>query len=207
MTADPFLILTPATLREVVGAGNPSTALKVMQELDEFAVGFLARVPFLVLSTADANGNLDASPKGDAAGFVHVEDERTLLIPDRPGNRLTFGHLNILENPKVGMICMIPGTSETLRINGTAELTRDPAVLARLAARGRPAVLAIRVRIEECFFHCAKAFLRSQLWKPETWPEKQRVSFGAMFAKKLGRDAATAQAIDESIEADYRDNL
>jgi PPOX class probable FMN-dependent enzyme len=207
MKSDPHAIRTPEALREIVGAGLPGLELKNQRLLDEFAVDFLARVPFLVLATADAAGNLDASPKGDGPGFVVVEDERTLLIPDRPGNKLVYGHLNILQNPRVGVIFMIPGTPETLRVNGTAELTADPAVLERLAARGRPAVLAIRVHVDECFFHCAKAFIRSKLWKPETWPERHRISFGEMFAKVTGSDGATAQKIDEAVESDYRQNL
>jgi predicted pyridoxine 5'-phosphate oxidase superfamily flavin-nucleotide-binding protein len=129
------------------------------------------------------------------------------VIPDRPGNRLVFGHLNILENPKMGLLFLTPGTPETLRVNGIAELTADPQVLQRLAARGKPALLAIRVHVEECFFHCGKALLRSQLWKPESWPERQEVSFGRMFAKKIGADESAARAIDEAVEADYRDNL
>ena len=205
--SDAFAIRTPEALRELVGPGLPGLELKNDKQLDEFAIDFLSRTPFLVLATSDANGNLDASPKGDGPGFVLVEDERTLIIPDRPGNKLVYGHLNILENPKVGLIFMIPGTPETLRVNGTAELTADPAVLERLAARGRPAVLAIRVHVGECFFHCAKAFIRSKLWKPETWPERHRVSFGEMLVKKAGGDDSTVRAVDESVEADYRDNL
>jgi PPOX class probable FMN-dependent enzyme len=207
MSSDPHAIRTPEDLREIVGAGLPGLELKNQRLIDEFAVDFLARTPFLVLATADAKGNLDASPKGDAPGFVVVEDERTLLIPDRPGNKLVYGHLNILENPRVGVIFMIPGTPETLRVNGTAELTADPEVLARLAARGRPAVLAIRVRVDECFFHCAKAFIRSKLWKPESWPERQRISFGEMFAKRIGGGGEAAKKIDEAVETDYRENL
>jgi predicted pyridoxine 5'-phosphate oxidase superfamily flavin-nucleotide-binding protein len=129
---------------------------------------------------------------------------RTLVIPDRPGNKLVFGHLNILRNPHVGLIFMIPGTPETLRVNGRAELTRDPQLLKRLAARGRPAILATRVEIDECFFHCAKAFIRSNLWKPDRWGEKHRVSFGEMFG--AGNPDAV-KAIDNAIKTDYRDNL
>jgi predicted pyridoxine 5'-phosphate oxidase superfamily flavin-nucleotide-binding protein len=105
------------------------------------------------------------------------------------------------------VLFLIPGTPETYRVNGTAELTTDPALLERLAARGRPAVLAIRVHVEECFFHCAKAFIRSKLWQPETWPERRRVSFGKMFAKAAGADDEAAAAIDAAIETDYRENL
>jgi hypothetical protein len=138
---------------------------------------------------------------------VLVEDDHTLVIPDRPGNKLAYGHQNILSNPRVGVLFMIPGTPETLRVNGTATLTADPALLERLATRGKPAVLAIRVHVEECFFHCAKAFIRSGLWKHEAWPERHKVSFGEMFAKQRGGDAESAKQLDAAIEADYRDNL
>ncbi|MBW2244001.1 MAG: pyridoxamine 5'-phosphate oxidase family protein, partial [Deltaproteobacteria bacterium] len=141
-----------------------------------FAIAFIERSPFLVLSTSNKDGLLDASPKGDGPGFVLVESDRSLVIPDRPGNGLAMGHLNVLENPRVGLLFLIPGTNETLRVNGCAELTRNPALLERLAARGKPAVLAIRVEIEECFFHCGKAFIRSNLWQPEQWGERHRVS-------------------------------
>ncbi|MEM9175977.1 MAG: pyridoxamine 5'-phosphate oxidase family protein, partial [Myxococcota bacterium] len=127
--------------------------------------------------------------------------------PDRPGNKLAFGHLNVLKNPHVGVIFMIPGTPETLRIDGRAELTRDPELLERLAARGRPALLGIRVRIDQCFFHCAKAFLRSNLWKPEKWGEAHRVSFGEMFAAKTGSDASVARGYDEAIAKNYAEEL
>lgn len=204
---DPYAIRTVEALRETIGAEIPGLGLKNADTLDAFALDFLSRSPFVVLATCDAEGNLDASPKGDGPGFVLVHDERTLVVPDRPGNKLVYGHLNILQNPKVGLIFMIPGTPETLRVNGRAELTRDPVLLERLAARGRPAVLAIRVHVDECFFHCAKAFLRAKLWKPETWPERHRVSFGEMMAKRTSADAETARVVDEAIEADYRDNL
>ena len=207
MSNDPFAIETPEALREVVGEGVPGLDLKNQKLLDEFAIAFIARAPFLILSTADGDGNLDASPKGDEPGFVLVEDEHTLVIPDRPGNKLVYGHLNILANSKVGLLFMIPGTQETLRVNGTAELTSDPELLERLAARKRPAVLAIRVHVDESFFHCSKAFVRSKLWKSDTWPERHRVSFGEMFAKQMGAGDDLAQSIDESVEADVRDNL
>ncbi len=204
---DKHSITTAERLREVVGAEIPGLAEKNQDCLNEFAIDFLSRCPFLVLSTSDANGRADASPKGDAPGFVQVEDERTLIIPDRRGNKLAYGHLNIIENPHVGVLFMIPGTPETLRVNGRAELTSNPTLLEQLAARGKPAVLAIRVHIDECFFHCAKAFIRSDLWKPDAWPERQKISFGRMYAKQRGADEATAQEIDAFVEADYRDNL
>lgn len=204
---DPHAIRSTDALREVVGEPNAVIQAKVMDSLDSFAIDFLEHCPFAVLSTSDEDGNIDASPKGDAPGFVLVEDDHTLVIPDRPGNKLAFGHLNIIRNPHVGLLFMIPGTAETLRVNGRAELTRDPELLERLAARNRPAVLAIRVRVDQCFFHCAKAFIRSNLWKPETWGERYRVSFGEIFAAKTGADEATAQAYDEVVQTNYREEL
>ena len=194
-------------LREIVGESPARKAPKIMTSFDDFAVDYLQRAPFLVLATSDADGNLDASPKGDGPGFILVEDEHTLVIPDRPGNRLVMGHLNILENPRVGLLFMIPGTNETLRVNGRAELRCDPDLLERLAARGRPAVLAIRIHVDEIFFHCAKAFIRSKLWQPDTWGERHRVSFGEMLAKKLGGDTSMAEKVDAAIGEDYRTRL
>ena len=201
------VIETEAELRAVIGAEPPGLAEKNQPQLNAFAMDFIARSPFLVLSTADAEGRIDASPKGDAPGFVAVEDERHLLIPDRPGNRLAYGHRNLLANPRVGVLFMIPGTPETLRVNGQASLSADRLLLDRLAARGKPAVLAIRVAVDEVFFHCAKAFIRSRLWHPETWDERHEVSFGKMYAAARKAPAQAAAAIDAAVQADYRDNL
>ncbi len=200
-------IRTVEQLRAVIGEPHPMTKLKVLKALDEAAIDYIGRSPFLVLATADRAGNQDASPKGDHPGFVGIEDEHTLLIPERKGNKLAFGYLNILENPQVGLIFMIPGTGETLRVNGAAELTKDPALCERLTARGAPAILAIRVHVHECFFHCAKAFIRSQLWKPEAWAAPYRISFGKMMAAKTGAGKDVAEQIDQMIARDYRDNL
>ena len=200
-------IKTEQELRAVIGEEIPGLDEKNEARLNDFAVGFIARSPFLVLSTADAEGRLDASPKGDAPGFVAVEDHKTLLIPYRLGNRLAYGHRNILANPHVGVLFMIPGTTETLRVNGSAALTADGELIERLAARGRPAVLVIRVEVEEVFFHCAKAFLRARLWQPDAWGERYKVSFGKMYAKRKNAPAETAAAVDAAIERDYRENL
>ena len=200
-------ITTVEQLRNVVGHPPPGLSEKNIDQIDEYAQAFIANSPLLILSTSDKSGRMDASPKGDAPGFVVVEDSEHLLIPDRPGNKLAYGHLNVLENPRVGLLFMIPNTPETLRINGEAELIDDAEVMAQLAARGRPALLALRVAVEECFFHCGKAFIRSNLWQAEQWPERHRVPFGEMFAKRkaLGEEGATA--IDQAIEADYENNL
>lgn len=212
MTDDPHRIATIEELRAVIGHPGEGTELKVYEAMPPEAIAFIALSPLLVLATADSVGRADASPKGDAAGFVQVEDDRTLVIPDRPGNRLAYGLQNILATGRAGALFIVPGTTETLRVNGTAELSKDPALLEQLAARAKPATLAIRLHVEECFFHCSKAFLRSELWKTETWPERQRISFGAMASRLLVVDdeaAATelTAVIDTMIEDDYRTNL
>lgn len=204
---DPHRIDDVTALRAVIGEVNPALELKIETAIGDDARAFIARSPFLVLATADAAGNLDSSPKGDVAGFVLVEDERTIVIPDRNGNRLVYGHRNVLENPHVSVLFVVPGTNETVRVNGRAQLTTDPQLLERLAARGKPALLAIRVHVDQCFFHCGKAFLRAGLWRPETWAERLRISFGRMFVRKVGGDDAVAEAIDTAVETDYRDNL
>ena len=200
-------ITTVAQLRAVIGEEVPGLAAKNIDHLNDFARDFISKSPFLILATSSVDGNLDASPKGDAPGFVHVLDDRTLYLPDRPGNKLAYGHLNVLENPQVGLIFMIPGTPETLRVNGRATLTAAPDVLDLLAARGKPATLALRIEVNEVFFHCAKAFMRSKLWQHDSWSERHRVSFGEMLAKQSGAALGTAAEIDAAVQNDYDNNL
>ncbi len=206
MTTD-YRIRDVVQLWKLIGDPGALVPKKLLGALDEPAMDFIRRAPFLVIATADAEGNQDASPKGDGPGFVEIENPSTLLIPDRKGNKLVFTFQNILANPHVGLIFMVPGTDETLRVNGTAELTIEPAVLERLAARGSAAHLAIRVTIRECFFHCAKAFIRSQLWHPESWQERIKISWGKYLAEKMGADAQVATQIDQFVEQDYKTNL
>lgn len=202
--SDSHRITTEEQLDALLGAPHPRTRRKLLTAIDEMAAGFIKRSPILVIGTADAEGNQDVSPKGDHPGFVEVIDSNTLLIPERKGNKLKFGFRNVLANPHVGLIFLVPNSDETLRINGTAELTADPAVLASLTARGAAALLAMRVTVRECFFHCGKAFIRSALWQPETWPAHTRMSFG----KQLGGGAEDlARQIDQAIELDYKNNL
>jgi PPOX class probable FMN-dependent enzyme len=198
-----FRISSVAQLRTLISEPNAMVRAKVFAELDSLAIDFIQRSPFLVLATADAEGNQDASPKGDHPGFVLVENPTTIVIPERKGNKLLFGLQNILANPHVGMVFMLPGTGETFRVNGIAELTTDPALLEKLTARGAPALLAIRVTIRECFFHCAKAFIRSQLWRPESWSERMPISFGNYLGAKIGADQKFAAQVDKAIEDDY----
>ncbi len=198
-------------LRQIIGSEVPGLAEKNIDHIDEFARAYIARSPFLVLATCDRGGRLDASPKGDAPGFVEVVDSRTLWVPDRPGNKLAYGHQNVIDNPRVGIIFMVPGTPETLRVNGRGVLTADPSLLDKMAARGKPATLVLKVQVEEVFFHCAKAFIRSKLWQSGSWGERHKISFGEMFASKRAKSqeeaGAMASAIDAAIATDYERNL
>ena len=202
-----YRITTVEELRALIGEPHPLVPHKLWCTLEPAATDFIKQSPFLLLATADTEGNQDVSPKGDGPGFVAIENDTTLLIPDRKGNKLIFGLQNILANPHVGILFLIPGTEETLRVNGTAELTADPAILQRLSARGQPAIVAIRVTVRECFFHCAKAFKRAQLWKPEAWPQRPQISFGKLLAAKIGGDDKMATQIDQFVEEDYKTNL
>jgi uncharacterized protein len=165
------LVTSMESLRAVVG-GEPSEVArkKELPALDAHARAFIARSPFLLLGTADADGRCDVSPKGDAPGFVRVLDDHHLVVPDRPGNRRLDGMRNILSNPHVGLIFLVPGNDFTLRVNGRAAITREPALLESLAVQGKTPRLAIGVEVEEVFLHCARSFRRGQLWEPASWP-------------------------------------
>ena len=197
-------ITSVARLRELLPEPNGPTKLKVRDHLDEQAMEFVARAPFLLYSTVDADGIVEVSPKGDEPGFVHAIDRHTLLVPDRPGNNLAFGHLNVLGNPHVGLIFLMPGSGETLRVSGRATLHDDADLCARLAARGKPAKLVMRVAVTRAYFHCARSILRANLWQPDKWAEPMKVSFGKLFAEIMQMDASAAPGIDERVGVSYR---
>ncbi|MCU0868342.1 MAG: pyridoxamine 5'-phosphate oxidase family protein [Burkholderiales bacterium] len=196
-----------AHLRRLIGDASPLVASKLHSALTPQGLAFLARCPFAVLSTTDARGQSMASPKGDAPGFIHAEDARTLLIPERPGNRLVFSLQNLLANPRASLLCFVPGTGETLRIEGCVQLVDDAALNARFAARGKPALLVMQFAIEVCYFHCAKSLLRAGLWQPDAWSEAMRVSFGQEIAARGGIAPDAVSGFDEAIAGRYRTDL
>jgi uncharacterized protein len=164
-------ITSEAEQREALG-GSPSgrAVTKERTTLHPLQIEWLKMSPFCVLATSDADGNCDASPKGDPAGhLIHVLDEKTVVIAERPGNKRADGYLNILANPHIGIISVIPGRNDTLRINGRARLLRDAPFFDDLTVRGQRPVLALLVDIDQVFSHCPKAFMRSGLWQPESW--------------------------------------
>ncbi|MEU4477093.1 pyridoxamine 5'-phosphate oxidase family protein [Micromonospora sp. NPDC023966] len=162
-------ITSPEELAELLGAPTQRARDKERTVLHQRDREWLAASPFCLVATAGVDGDCDVSPKGDPAGFTLVLDETTIAIPERPGNRRADGYRNILANPHVGLIFLIPGRTDTLRINGRARLVRDAPYFADMVVKGHRPVLAVEVAIEQIFYHCAKAFLRSELWRPETW--------------------------------------
>jgi len=163
------VVATERELRELLGYPSDRAVRKDIGRLDEHARAFIARSPFVLVATANAAGRCDVSPKGDPPGFARVLDDRHLVIPDRVGNSRLDGMRNLLENPQVGLIFLVPGREETLRVNGRGCIVRDEALLATLEAMGKRPRLAVGIEVEECFLHCPKAFRRSRLWQPDTW--------------------------------------
>lgn len=179
---------------------------KCVDRLDRHCRDFIALSPFLVLGTANAEGKADVSPRGDPPGFVKVLDDRTLLIPDRPGNNLLDSLSNVVANPEVGLLFVIPGFDDTLRVNGRAEVVRDPALLAPLAVEGKAPKVAIRVAVREVYLHCAKSFRRARLWDPAARvPRDTLPSLGKMVMDMtaMNYDAAIDGRVEESMKKLY----
>ncbi|MET3505248.1 pyridoxamine 5'-phosphate oxidase family protein [Halalkalibacter oceani] len=166
-------------LREIVGFPSKLVKNKVISHLDSHCKEFIAKSPFLLISTADEEGFCDVSPRGDKPGFVYILDDKHLIIPERPGNRRIDSMRNILSNARIGLIFIIPGMEETLRVNGKATLVKDEDLLDKMKVNERQPLLAIGVEVEECFIHCAKAFKRSGLWDADSWPEKETLPSAA----------------------------
>ena len=196
-------ITSEAELRELLGTPSQRVAEKVRPGLTALDRQWLATSPLCVVATSDARGRLDASPKGDPAGhLIHVLDERTIALAERPGNRRADGFLNILENPHVGLLFLVPGRGDTLRVNGRARLVREAPFLDEMVVKGRRPVMAMVVEVEEVLFHCSKAFVRSALWQPETW-QPDALPSRAQIAKDLERPETPLEELEEYYGPSY----
>jgi PPOX class probable FMN-dependent enzyme len=203
--ASRFVALTEAEVRASLGEIEKPTTDKILDHLDRSCLTFLAHSPFCCLSTSDSAGNCDCSPRGDYPGFVRALDDRTLVLPDRLGNRLADSFTNILDNGHVGLLCFVPGMIETLRINGSAYVTNDPSLMAMLEQDHVVPQLATVIEVEQAYLHCGRALLRSRLWDDEMHDLATEVpSAGTMWAEASGLDADVARAIDEASVAGYK---
>ncbi len=188
-------------LRELLGEPKQRVYDKERTALADVDHDWLAASPFCLIATADADGNCDVSPKGDPAGkLVHVLDDTTIAIPERPGNRRGDGYFNILANPHVGLVFLIPGRGDTLRINGRARLVRDAPFTDELAVKGRRPLLTVVVDIDTIFHHCSKAFLRSRVWQPDTW-DPEVVESRPRIAKKLEQPETPIEELERFYSA------
>jgi PPOX class probable FMN-dependent enzyme len=163
------ILTTEDEIEAILGKPSSRVLAKVVDALDDICLAFIARSPFVAIASYDAAGRVDVSPKGDPPGFVHVLDRRTIAIPERPGNRRADTFRNVLQNPKVGLIFLVPGKGETLRVSGKARIVRDAWLRNQMAVGDRVPELALVVTVEEAFAHCTKCMVRSRMWQPETW--------------------------------------
>jgi PPOX class probable FMN-dependent enzyme len=201
-------VTTLDELREHIPMPREAAIRKQISSLDEHCRAFIARSPFVFLATSNATGDCDVSPKGDTPGFVHVLDDETLVIPDRPGNQRADSLRNILENPRAGLLFVIPGVEWTLRVNGRAAIVRDDAVRERMAVNGKLPALAIAVAVEEAFLHCPKCFIRARLWHTEEWlPADDQPSFAAILRDQAKYHDVPLEAVERALAADAKGNL
>ena len=197
------VITSEDEIRAILGHPGQRAADKVIDHIDEHCAALIAHSPFLVISSADSDGNMDMSPKGDPEGFVKVLDDKTLVIPDRLGNRRGDTFSNVLQNPKVGLYFLAPGYRETLRVSGTAQIVRDTALLESMSVQGKVPTLALVISVEKAFFHCAKCVIRSGLWKPESWGSVDGIPTLGEILFSHSNTYEPAEEIQKSIDEAY----
>lgn len=204
---DTFEISSHEALNALLGEPNEVVQLKIHTQLDPEMREFIAASTLVFVSTLDSNGLPDVSPKGDPAGFVNVLDDNTVCIPERPGNKLMYGFHNVLDNPAIGVIFVVPNCRETLRIKGRATLTQDPQLLASMSVNKKPALLATRIAVEECFFHCGKAMIRSKVWQPESWTDERKSLIAKQVARQMDGGDEVVELVENELEKNYVEEL
>ncbi|MFS1512088.1 pyridoxamine 5'-phosphate oxidase family protein [Chengkuizengella sp. SCS-71B] len=202
------VVTSEEELREMLGYPSERAIKKVVSKLDSHCRQYLRLSPFVVLSTSDANGICDVSPRGDAPGFIHIIDDKHIVLPERQGNKRMDSIKNILSNQHVGLIFLIPGLKETLRINGKACVIKDQEMLKHMAVNEQVPLLGIGIQIEECFVHCGKSLIRSQLWDQKTWTDKKNLpSIPHMMADHVNVSNISPKVIEESLQESYTKRL
>lgn len=189
-------ITTEAQLRAIIGEPAELVLSKISDRLVDETRPFIERSPFVVVATADADGNLDISPRGDPPGFVRILDDRTLFLPERPGNRIADTLRNILVNPHVGLLFVIPGIGDTLRVHGRAELVDDADLLAGSVVEGKAPKLGVVVHIDEVYTQCSKAFLRSEFWNPERFADRASLPTGGEILRGVQASRHDTEPVD-----------
>jgi uncharacterized protein len=198
------VIRSEAELRALIGEPAPFTCTKISPRLNAATRLFIERSPFVCLATSDASGACDLSPRGDPPGFVRILDDRTLLLPERPGNRLADSLRNLLANPHIGLLFVVPGVADTFRVNGRATLTTDAGLLAPCTVEGKAPRLGILVDIDEAYTQCAKAFLRSQLWDPQRHVDPATLPTGGQVHRAIREGDFDAEAYDQERAGRYQ---
>lgn len=194
--------------RKEIGSPSERAVNKVISKIDDHCRKFISKSPFITLSTSNSQGQCDVSPRGDRPGFVTILDDHHLFIPERPGNKRMDSLHNIVSNPHVGLLFFIPTLGETLRINGKAYITRDPELLEKSVVNGKVPLFGIGVKVEECYVHCAKAFIRSGLWNPETWNGKETLpSMPEMIVSHAKTPNITAKEVKKDLQVSYTERL
>ena len=201
------IITTETELREIMGYPSEIVTRKTINYIDEHCKSFIEQSPFITIATSDLNGNFDVSPKGDPAGFVKILSDKVLAIPDRPGNRKADTLSNIIQNPNIGLIFLIPGIKETLRVNGEAKIVTDEKILEMLSCQGKLPSFAIIVNVKEAFMHCAKCIIRSSLWRTIDDSQERSVPSLAKTLVDHGKLDITYQELDDMIKNDEKTNL
>ncbi|MBM7583794.1 PPOX class probable FMN-dependent enzyme [Bacillus pakistanensis] len=210
MTSPVFkeIVIDDFELREIMGEPNKLAIQKVITHIDQHCRQFISQSPFIVISTSNANGSCDSSPRGDQAGFVQILDDHHLIIPERPGNKRIDSMQNILSNPNIGILFLIPGLGETLRVNGKAQIVKNPTLLEPMAVHGKTPLLGIGVEVEKCFIHCAKAFKRSRLWDPDSWFAKEELPSAAnVLIAHAKQKNMTSEEMAERLKEGYTKRL
>jgi hypothetical protein len=201
------LVTSEEELRAVLGFPAPRAVNKEISQLDRHCRAIISRSPFVLIASCDAEGRMDVSPKGDPPGFVKVLDDSALAIPDRPGNRRADTFANVLRNPRVGLLFLIPGKLETLRVNGRASIVRDSALREQMGVAGKIPELALVVTVEQAFIHCAKCMIRSHLWEREHWPDLAGLPSQARCLLDHAKLSESLEEVEASVQRTRRTML